>query len=436
MMKNRTHTIMASIFTLPFFIVLSVLGRDKLNTPIIISSQIETQAFFEDASDQFADADDPAIWIHPFNDRKSLVVGTLKEGGLAVFDLKGKLIQRIEVMPELEGTPKSRFNNVDIIQLDDWTAVFAVSDRGRDQIRFFEINPWYFLSKTPPLKDVTDTQVPWVFSKSNAELQTQNTAYGLASGFDHKTGSWITWVTQRNRLNIQAVKVIKEERYIRYETLLPSISLPDTFHLNNGKLWSPCLDDDETLPGAEGLFFDVPERQLYIAQELVGIWSYGLDDQTLTLIDKVKNYGIPYTRTWNPEEQEYECEFHYDQSSGEEGQYLEADVEGLTVYRKEGQQDAILMASSQGSSELIAYHLKQVAGSSLKAKRFQIVHMEDRVMKTDGLMAVSNPMTSLYPSGLLVIHDGKNQDVSEEESTNFKWVDMQNLLPYLDIDAN
>jgi 3-phytase len=50
-------------------------------------------------------ADDPAIWIHPTDARKSRVLGTDKQGGLAVYDLQGKQLQYL---------PVGRLNNVDV----------------------------------------------------------------------------------------------------------------------------------------------------------------------------------------------------------------------------------------------------------------------------------------------------------------------------------
>jgi len=53
------------------------------------------------------DADDPAIWIHPTNPAKSVVIGTDKDpsGGLYVWDMTGKQIQYV---------PLGRPNNVDV----------------------------------------------------------------------------------------------------------------------------------------------------------------------------------------------------------------------------------------------------------------------------------------------------------------------------------
>ena len=57
------------------------------------------------------DTDDPAIWINPADPAKSLIIGTDKggetgDGGLFVFDLKGKLIDSVR--------PLRRPNNVDV----------------------------------------------------------------------------------------------------------------------------------------------------------------------------------------------------------------------------------------------------------------------------------------------------------------------------------
>lgn len=57
------------------------------------------------------DTDDPAIWINPSDPAKSLIIGTDKggdtaDGGLFVFDLKGKLIDSVR--------PLRRPNNVDV----------------------------------------------------------------------------------------------------------------------------------------------------------------------------------------------------------------------------------------------------------------------------------------------------------------------------------
>lgn len=56
-------------------------------------------------------ADDPAIWIHPVDPARSLVLGTNKQLGLDVYNLEGSRIQTIE---------QGRLNNVDLRQGVQW----------------------------------------------------------------------------------------------------------------------------------------------------------------------------------------------------------------------------------------------------------------------------------------------------------------------------
>lgn len=94
------------------------------------------------------DADDPAIWVNRLNPSKSLILGTdkiEKVGGLYVFNLDGKVVQRI---PNLD-----RPNNVDVEQevrlgtrkMD----IAAVTERDQNRILIYQILP------SGKLKDIT-----------------------------------------------------------------------------------------------------------------------------------------------------------------------------------------------------------------------------------------------------------------------------------------
>ena len=50
-------------------------------------------------------ADDPAIWVHPEDVSKSLILGTDKQAGLYVYNLKGEFLQFLKA---------GRVNNVDV----------------------------------------------------------------------------------------------------------------------------------------------------------------------------------------------------------------------------------------------------------------------------------------------------------------------------------
>lgn len=96
------------------------------------------------------DADDPAIWVHPKDASRSLVLGTNKaaapRGALVVYDLEGRVRQRIE--------PLDRPNNVDVeygIRLGGRRADIAVvTERYQKRLRVFRID-----EKTGMLEDVS-----------------------------------------------------------------------------------------------------------------------------------------------------------------------------------------------------------------------------------------------------------------------------------------
>lgn len=83
------------------------------------------------------DTDDPAIWIHPTEASKSLIIGTDKEtgGGLYVYNLDGKIINSYINM--------SRPNNVDIaygLKIGDQKIDIAVTtEREKNRIRVFSL---------------------------------------------------------------------------------------------------------------------------------------------------------------------------------------------------------------------------------------------------------------------------------------------------------
>ncbi|MGE7204794.1 phytase [Sphingomonas sp. NPDC019816] len=81
----------------------------------VIAASAET-----DPVDSMADAaDDPAIWRNAANPAASLVIGTDKQAGIHVYDLKGK---------RLSFTPAARLNNVDLRDMGG-RVIVAASDR-------------------------------------------------------------------------------------------------------------------------------------------------------------------------------------------------------------------------------------------------------------------------------------------------------------------
>jgi 3-phytase len=96
-----------------------------------------------------SDADDPAIWIHPSDPSRSLIIGTDKverTGGLYVFGLDGRIKQ--------VAAPLDRPNNVDVeygLHLGGGTAdIVVVTERKQQRLRVYRIG-----DTAPPLTELS-----------------------------------------------------------------------------------------------------------------------------------------------------------------------------------------------------------------------------------------------------------------------------------------
>ncbi len=93
------------------------------------------------------DPDDPAIWVNPADPAQSRVIGTDKDYGLVVFDLDGKIVQRL---------PDGRLNNVDLradVALGpDRVTLVAASRRNDNTIVLYTVGADGVLAPATPFK--------------------------------------------------------------------------------------------------------------------------------------------------------------------------------------------------------------------------------------------------------------------------------------------
>ncbi|MGW4832712.1 phytase [Amycolatopsis japonica] len=373
----------------------------------------QTRAYVDDkgADPANADADDPAIWVHPKNPSASVVLGTLKEGGLAAFDLKARQLQHLAV-PE-----GGRFNNVDVVG-----DLAVVSDRGRDRVRVYRIDPAGAAAGSRVLRDVTDPSAPPVFSASESEVDEQRTAYGLTAGRDPRTGARWVAVTRRHETRVALLRLVDKADGTVGTAPIGTIDLPSEFRLPNGKTWSPCGEPDER-PQLEGSVLDTANRVLYTAQEDVGIWRipvHGAGFGRPELIDKVRSFGIPQRF----DEASEECVAD-GPDPGFGGKWLTADAEGLALA------DGKLLASSQGDSRFVVYDRD---GTPRRDFRVVAGRGTDSVEHSDGAAITTRALGPLFPHGLLVVHDGERRpaatDPSGEElaTTGFAFVRLETAV--------
>jgi 3-phytase len=345
--------------------------------------------------DQRADADDPAIYINANNAADSLVLTSVKNAGLRVYDLSGKLLQ--EVNPG-----GIRYNNIDLqygFKLGGQTIDIAVaSERGNDKLAIFKINP---NPSTPGkyLENITDRSLGTIFQAPPflaPYSSSSRSAYGLALYRSPITNDYYVFTSRRETGDVAQFKLIDK---------------------GNGKIGAervreftiPSPTDTERSAQTEGMVVDQETGFLYIGQEDVGIWKFQAEpngSNTGKLVDTVKALG---------------------------GSYLSDDVEGLTIYYgKNG--TGYLLASSQGDNTFVAYTRE---GNNDYLGNFAVGSNGaiDSVQESDGADVINVPLGPNFPYGLLVTQDGSNEpaklvqdeDEFENINSNFKLVPWENI---------
>ncbi|MEU8776931.1 phytase [Streptomyces sp. NPDC048606] len=392
----------------------------------------ETATLFDDPEGGNANADDPAIWRDDADPDRSLVVATAKEGGLRVYDLAARQVQALPA-PAAPGPDHApgRFNNVDLVhrmRLSTGRADLAVvTDRGNDRLRFYRID-----RDRPggPLTDVTAPTAAPVFSASQAEIDGQRTAYGLATWTDRATGRSWALVSRRHETRIALLELIAAPGGTVDYRPVRTLDLPSSFRLPNGSSWTPCGEPGEG-PQVEGMVVDPADGTLYAGQEDVGVWRVRADlTSKPVLVDRVRAYGVPAVY----DEAREECVPGADPGFG--GRRLSADVEGLTIV-DEGRGKGRLMVSSQGDDTFAFYDRDRdreegnayEGGVRITARSRELDGSEE----CDGAAALNRPLGRAFPRGLLVVQDG--HDAPEDgprTATGFKFVDLGRVLDALD----
>ena len=367
------------------------LGADLIPTA---TPTVETRPdLFNDPNlpfSQRADADDPAIYVNSTDSEKSLILTTVKNAGLRVYDLSGNLVQ--EVNPG-----NIRYNNVDLqygFKLGGESVDIAVaSDRNNDKLAIFKINP---NNPGQYLEDITDSSIGTLFQSAPFDppySASTRSAYGLALYRSPVTDDYYVFATRRATGDVAQFKLIDE---------------------GNGKIGAERVREftlpSPTTPGrspqTEGTVVDQELGFLYIAQEDVGIWKFQAEPNggtNGTLIDRVRFEG---------------------------GKNLTDDAEGLTIYYgKDG--TGYLLASSQGDSTFAAYTRE---GNNDFLGRFAVGNNGsiDSVQQSDGADVINVPLGANFPFGLFVTQDGDNSPAQivdgENIKTNFKLVPWENIV--------
>ncbi len=176
-------------------------------------------------------ADDPAIWLHPTDPASSTVIGTDKEGGLAVYDLDGRQIQYLAGI---------RPNNVDIRHgfslAGQSVDIVVTSERDDDAITIHRVDPQsrQLVEVAPPIATGLDV-------------------LGVCLYRSPETGSFYVFVTSDGAGPVRQ------------------------WQLSDGGAGGVTATQVRDLPmesTSEGCVADDDLAYLYVAEEAVGIWKY------------------------------------------------------------------------------------------------------------------------------------------------------------------
>jgi 3-phytase len=451
-----------------------------------------------DEAPRSPDADDPAIWVHPRDPGRSLIVAALKDAGLAVYDLSGELVQAIapafrrpvtgddppvpgpapdpgtSACPDSEsGETFGRFNNVDILYGVELPGrgqradIAVVTDRGCDRLRIYTIDR----DRREPLAEITSPGAPRLFPDRFVQpspyqpgtepeglhpnpLDDESTGYGLALYDPPGPRSPRAFVTQRERARVaEAILLPGRDGSLSYR-VIREYRFPVLFDVGAGAPWTPCRETADDDPQLEGMVVDQERGILYASQEVVGVWRVPLaaDAPAVVqvapgrLVQRTRSFGAPYWAI--PDDDEFECAMPEEGAPpagtiavpgnpAAGGEDLEADVEGLAIYHT-AHRGGYLLVSSQGDD---TYHVYDRRDPRRRLGGFQI----DGTGETDGHEVMNVSLGRRFRHGLFVTQNGHAPPPESTEpingfeydnSTQFQLVDWKDIARPLDLEVD
>ncbi|HJT28400.1 MAG TPA: phytase [Pyrinomonadaceae bacterium] len=212
-------------------------ARTKSEARILeVAAAVETEPF-DTGGDS---ADDTTLWLNPSDPAQSLVIGTNKKRGLAVYDLTGK---------EIQSLADGQMNNV-----DSRDELVTASNRSNNSIAIYRIN-----AETRRLENVAAEEIKTI------------EAYGSCMYKSSKTGKLYYLVTSKQGV---------VEQYELFDTR-KGMSAKRVRQIKVGSQLEGCVADDEL-------------GYLYVGEEDVAIWKYSAEpdaEATRKEVDRVRPGG-------------------------------------------------------------------------------------------------------------------------------------------------
>jgi 3-phytase len=309
-------------------------GREQskeLITPLVITERVKH------------DSDDPAIWIHPTEPSRSLIIGTDKDsdGALFVFDLEGRII------PDKTVRGLKRPNNVDVeyglVLKGEPVDIAVVTERLANKIRIYRL---------PQMVEIRQGGVE-VFAE-----QAQRDPMGVALYKRPRDGSIYAIVGRKSG---------------------PT---------GGGYLWQYRLEDD----GAGGI------KATKVRE--FGIWSGKLEIEAIAVDD---HHGYVYYADEGVGIRKYHADPDAPQANAELALFgstgLAEDREGISIYEVD-QSTGYILVSDQGANR---FHIYRREGEPGRSHQHQLVKtVMVKANNSDGSEVTSAALNAKFPVGLFV----------------------------------
>jgi 3-phytase len=216
------------------------------------NATVETQAFPVAGTFDSGDvADDSAIWVNPSDPARSAVIADDKDpqsGGIAVYDMRGKLLQF---------RPDGRIGNVDLRQgfrLGGRRVVLVgANNRSNDTIRFWALDPG--------TRQLTSVDA--------GNLTTLSPNYGFCMYRSPSTGKVYAFVSQAGGGRFEQYELFDAGGHVDAKRVRV---------FNIGSQSEGCVADDQL-------------GHLYVGEEDIGIWRYGAEPTAAAARTQVDHVG-------------------------------------------------------------------------------------------------------------------------------------------------
>lgn len=301
-----------------------------------------------------SDADDPAIWVNPQDPARSLIVGTDKGGGLYVFDLQGRLVQRIQGL--------QRPNNVDIeygFRLGNRQVDIAVAtERGAQRLRIYAI-------EGRRLREIGHPEGTRVFVGEEGD---RALPMGIALYRRPRDGAIFAIVSRKSG---------PEEGYLWQYQLVPDRN--GKVSLRKVRAFGRFSGDGEI----EAVAVDDALGYVYYADERFGIRKYHADPAHPRAAEELAVFG----------------------RSGFEG-----DREGIAIYPTGTRTGYILCVDQRPDNSVVYLYPREGRGQDPHAHDPAVAIIYSAADETDGLEVTARALRTPFARGMLVMMNSRGKN--------------------------